>query len=418
MRLLFKETEKRSDTSDVKNPADWLIGLLGGNETSSGESVTNETASKNATVYSCVKIISNHIAMLPSQVFYYDKEAKRVRDKSHAVAKLIETRPNPYMTPFEFKQIMEAHRQLYGNAYAEIQFGRDGYPRALWVLNPRVTKVVKDTKGKIWVVTKVPDGESTKDVKISYAKVVHLKGLSINGLTGMNPIQVVREQIGIQDVSQKFLGRFYANGSTSRGVLKVSGQLQPEAKDKVRAEWEKFSTGLTNAHRVAVLDAGLDYQSLGISQSDAQFIETQKFTKAEIAQIFSVPLHMLADLDRATFSNIEQQSMEFVRDTLTPLLVSWEETLQYQLFSTSDISKGYYVKFNLNSILRGDSTSRASYYEKMIQLGIMSINEVRALEELNAIENGDKHFVSLNYVNIDKMEEYQKAKASSGKGVT
>jgi len=414
MQVLFSKLIKRSDYSDLINPTDWLIELLGGTESTSGEKVTGDVAVRTSTVYACVKIISSHIAMLPTRVFYTDKNGKKTRDAAHPVAKLLETRPNPYMTPYEFKQILEAFRQLYGNGYAEIVWGRDGYPKALWPLNPRNVSILQDVKGKIWAVINLPNQVQRK---IPYANLFHLKGLSMNGITGISPIEVVREQIGVQKASQKFLGKFYANGTMTRGVLKVPTQLNKEAKDRVRSEWESYSTGLTNAHRIAILDAGLDYQSLGMNQADAQFIETQKFTKSEIAQIFNVPLHMLAELDRATFSNIEQQSMEFLRDTLTPLIISWEQILQYQLFSNPEIEKGYYVKFNLNSILRGDSASRAQYYEKMVTLGIMSINEIRALEELDEIENGDKHFVSLNYVSLDKMDEYQMSK-TGGKGVS
>lgn len=409
-RSKVKEKRADRDVSNVTTPTDWLISLLNSTPSSAGEYITPDTALKNATIYSCIKIISSHIAMLPIQTFYIDKKGQRIRDKRHAVSNLIESRPNPYMTPFEFKQVMEAHRQLYGNAYAEIVWGADGYPSALYPLNSKNTRLEKDSNGKLWVTTSVP---TYGNFKIDYSNIIHLKSMNLNGLVGMSPIEVVKEQIGVQQASQKFLGKFYANGTMSRGILKIPQQLNKEAKEKVRAEWESYGTGLSNAHRVAILDAGLDYQSLGMSQTDAQFIETQKYTKSEIAQIYNVPLHMLADLERATFSNIEQQSLEFVRDTLTPLLVSWEQTLSYQLFSTNDIKRGYYIKFNLNTILRGDSTSRANYYEKMIQLGVYSINEVRNLEELDGIEGGDDHRVDLNHISLKIADEYQMTKAGA-----
>ncbi len=411
---IFKRNIVENETANTTSLNSFLINLFGADNTDAGENITSETAIKTSTVYACIKILSNHIAMLPCQLYQLDKTGKRVRDKKHKVSKLLENRPNPYMTPFEFKQTMESHRQLYGNAYAEIEWGKDGYPKNLWILNPTKTKVVRDLKSyKIWITTVTPDGTN---VKIPYSNIIHLKGLSINGLTGVSPIEVARQTIGVQVASEKYLGKFYNNGTTAKGILKIPTQLNKEAKDKVRTEWENYSKGLNNAHRVAILDAGIDYQAIGMTQADAQFIETQKFTVSEIAKIFNVPPHMIGELDRATFNNIEQQSMEFVRDTLTPLLVSWEQILQYQLLSNSDINeRGYYIKFNLNSILRGDSNSRATYYEKMIQLGVYSINEVRDLEEKDSIENGDKHFVSLNYVSIDKMDEYQMTKAQ-GKG--
>nr|DAL60800.1 MAG TPA_asm: HK97 Family Phage Portal Protein [Caudoviricetes sp.] len=413
--MLFRKLEQRSekvDTSDLKNPNKWLINLIGGNETYSGENVDTSTAINIAAVYACIRILSNHVAMLPLQL-YQETRNKKKRIHDHQIAKLIETRPNPYMTPFQFKQTMEAHRQLYGNAFAEIEWSKTGYPKALWILNPLVTKVVmeKDNEGNLkryLVQTTLVNG---KIVYLPYSSVLHIKGLSTDGIIGKSPIEVARETIGIQIAGQKFTGKFYANGTMSSGVLKVPQSLKPEAKAIIRKEWEKFNNGLDNSHRVAILDAGLDYQSLGIKQCDAQYIETQKFSIAEIARIFNVPPHMLADLERATFSNIEQQSLEFVRDTLSPLLISWEQELQYQLFTEEEIEKQkYYFKFNLNSLLRGDSTNRAAYYEKMINLGIYSINEVRELEDKDKIKNGDKHYMSLNYIDIDLMNEYQKQK--------
>lgn len=411
--MLFRKLEKRNeDTSDLKNPSKWLIDLIGTKDTYSGENVTTDVAMNIAAVYACIRILSNHVAMLPLNL-YQETRGKKKKIHDHPIAKLIEIRPNPYMTPFQFKQTMEAHRQLYGNAYAEIEWGKDGYPKALWILNPLVTKVVmeKDNNGnlkKYWVQTSLVNGQV---VYLPYESILHIKGLSTNGIVGKSPIDVARETIGIQIAGQKFTGKFYANGTMSSGVLKVPQALNPEAKQVIRQEWEKFNNGLDNSHRIAILDAGLDYQSLGIKQCDAQYIETQKFSIAEIARIFNVPPHMLADLERATFSNIEQQSLEFVRDTLSPLLISWEQELQYRLFTEEEIEiKKYYFKYNLNSLLRGDSTNRAAYYEKMINLGIYSINEVRELEDKDKIKNGDKHYMSLNYIDIDLMNEYQKQK--------
>lgn len=410
--FLRKLVKRNNETSDVTNPSKWLINIIGGPETYAGEQVNTDVAMNIAAVYACVRILSNHVAMLPIQL-YKNVAGKRKRAPDHPVAKLIETRPNPYMTPFQFKQTMEAHRQLYGNAYAEIQYSNSGYPKALWILNPTVTSIVmeKNRDGnlkKYWIKTILPNG---KTVCLPYENVLHLKGLSTNGLTGKSPIEVARETIGIQIAGQKFTGQFYANGTMTSGVLKVPQSLKPEAKTVIRQEWERFNNGLENSHRVAILDAGLDYQSLGIKQSEAQYIETQKFSIAEIARIFNVPPHMLAELERATFSNIEQQSLEFIRDTLSPLLISWEQELQYQLFLEDDVfNKKYYFKFNINSLLRGDSQARAAYYEKMINLGIYSINEVRELEDKDKIKNGDKHYMSLNYIDIDLMNEYQKQK--------
>lgn len=404
------ETEKESN---VTTPSKWFVNWINGGETSSGEVVNEETAMKMAAVYACIRLLSQSVAKLPLHV-YNNKGGKKIKDERHAVTQLLETRPNPYMTPFDFKMTMEAHRQLYGNAYAEIQFGRDGYPKGLWILNPELTEVVTDDKnhGRVWYTTVLPDGQT---VKLKYENVLHIKNIGLTGLKGMSPIAVARETIGSQMASQKYVSKFYKNGTTAKGVLSVPGvTLKPEAKKIVREEWEKMNTGMTNANRIAILDSGITYQDLTMSQADAQFIETQKLNTTDIARIYNVPPHMIADLEHATFSNIEHQSISFVKNTLQPLLVSWEQALNFQLFTPTE-QKNYYCKYNVDSELRGDSKSRAEYYEIMERIGAYNIDEIRDKEDLPALEDGlgKKHLISLNYTFLDKLEEYQMSKGQS-----
>lgn len=394
-------------------PSKWFINWLNGGESESGEYVTEETAMKMASVYACIRLLSQSVAKLPLHT-YSTKNGKKDREYIHPVAYLLETRPNPYMTPYEFKQTMEMHRQLYGNAYAEIQFGRDGYPKGLWILNPSVTDVVTDEKnhGKVWYTTVLPDGQA---VKLKFENVLHIKNIGITGIKGMSPISVARETIGSQMASQKYVSKFYKNGTTAKGVLTVPGvTLKPEAKKIVREEWEKMNTGMTNANRIAILDSGITYQDLTMSQADAQFIETQKLNTTDIARIYNVPPHLIGDLEHATFSNIEHQSISFVKNTLQPLLVSWEQAIQYQLFTPTE-QKRYYCKYNVDSELRGDSKSRAEYYEIMERIGAYNIDEIRNKEDLPELENGlgKKHLISLNYTLLEMLEEYQMGKVNS-----
>lgn len=411
--LINNETAETEKESNVTTPSKWFVNWINGGETSSGEVVNEETAMKMAAVYACIRLLSQSVAKLPLHV-YNNKGGKKIKDERHAVTQLLETRPNPYMTPFDFKMTMEAHRQLYGNAYAEIQFGRDGYPKGLWILNPELTEVVTDDKnhGRVWYTTVLPDGQS---VKLKYENVLHIKNIGLTGLKGMSPIAVARETIGSQMASQKYVSKFYKNGTTAKGVLSVPGvTLKPEAKKIVREEWEKMNTGMTNANRIAILDSGITYQDLTMSQADAQFIETQKLNTTDIARIYNVPPHMIADLEHATFSNIEHQSISFVKNTLQPLLVSWEQALNFQLFTPTE-QKNYYCKYNVDSELRGDSKSRAEYYEIMERIGAYNIDEIRDKEDLPALEDGlgKKHLISLNYTFLDKLEEYQMSKGQS-----
>ena len=411
--LINNEATETENETNVTTPSKWFINWINGGETESGEIVNEETAMKMATVYACIRLLSQSVAKLPLHV-YNDKNGKKEKDEKHPVTYLLENRPNPYMTPYEFKLTMEAHRQLYGNAYAEIQFGRDGYPKALWILNPELTDVVTDDKnhGKVWYTTVLPDGQA---VRLKYENVLHIKNIGITGLKGMSPIAVARETIGSQMASQKYVSNFYKNGTTAKGVLTVPGvTLKPEAKKIVREEWEKMNTGMTNANRIAILDSGITYQDLTMSQADAQFIETQKLNTTDIARIYNVPPHMIADLEHATFSNIEHQSISYVKNTLQPLIVSWEQALKYQLFTPTE-QKNYYCKYNVESELRGDSKSRAEFYEIMERIGAYNIDEIRNKEDLPALDNdlGKKHLISLNYTFLDKLEEYQMAKGQN-----
>nr|WP_278429845.1 phage portal protein [Brevibacillus laterosporus] len=397
--------------SDLQNPKDWLVNLLGGSTTYSGERVTGDTALLNSNVYTCASILGGDIGKLPIQIFTR-KGGRIERDRNHPVTNLLGIRPNPYMSAYTFKELLQVHLMLWGNAYALIDWGWDGRPQALWPLNPSLTEVTTDLNtGEVWYITTLTNGEQRK---IPWFDVLHVKAISKTGLKGISPISVIREKLGIQQASDKFIGAFYANGTTSRGILKVPDILQPEAKDRTREEWQKLNSGLNNAHKVAILDGGLDYQSLGMPLKDAEFIETQKFGIGEIAKIYKIPPHKLGQLDRATFSNIEHQSIEYVKNTLQPIITNWEQEIDYKLF-TSKERKQYYSKFNVESELRGDSQSRAQYYKDMVSISAITFNEVREKENQNGYgEIGDRPIIPLNVTWLDQLEELQKTKASKG----
>lgn len=383
-----------------------------GYEASSGEKVTVDSALGIPTVYRCVNIKANAVAMLPFQAYKRTNQG-REREKAHAVAKLLEKRPNPYQSPFKFKHLIETHRNTWGNAYINIDWGWDGRPKALWLLNPARTEPVVDVEtNQVWFVTTLPNGEQTK---IAYGDIVNLTALTTDGLKGKPPIQVAREAIGSSQAAQKFKGKFYKHGAANSGFLKIPGMLNPDAKEVVRSEWEKANTGINNAQRIAILDAGLEFQSISMPLKDAQFVESMKFDKAEIATMFDIPLHMVNELDRATHTNIEHENLSFIQNTLSPILRQYEEEFSYQLFSEKE-QQTFYLKFNLESLLRADKKTQAEFYKTMLDVGVYSINEVRELEERNAIDGGDIHRVDLNHVSIGIADEYQLARAGASKG--
>jgi len=395
-------------SSGVTNPEEWFVDLLGGsNRASSGEDVTVKSAVNVPTVYTCVDILASSIATMPFQTFRRT-ESGREREHAHVVPRLMEVRPNPYQSPFTFKHLAETHRNLWGNAYINVKWRPDGLPKELWLLDPSVTEPVLDVQtGQLWYQTVLPDGEHKY---LQHVDVIHLHTMSLDGLKGKTPIQAAREAIGSSQAAQKFKGKFFSNGATTSGALKASGQLNREAKKKIREEWEHMTAGLDNAERIAILDAGLEWQDIGMPLRDAQFIEGMKFDKSEIANIYHIPLHMINELDRSTHSNIEQQALDFIQNTLQPIVVQYEEEFTYKLFTEPELAR-FYLKANIQSLLRADSTSRANFYQTMIEIGALSINEVRALEEMNAIEGGDQHRVDLNHVDIRIAEEYQLARA-------
>ncbi|GAB6990864.1 phage portal protein [Paenibacillus pini] len=408
--------DRRSMEGGLLSPPQWLLDLFGVSNTASGEIVTNDSALMNSNVYTCASILGGDVGKLPIQVF--KKRGGGIeRDSNHPVSKLLGTRSNPYMSAYTFKELMQVHVTVWGNGYANIEWETsgpyNGMPKALWPLDPSKTDVHVDTiTGEIWYVTTLPNGEIRK---LKNFDVLHVKGISKSGLKGITPISVIREELGVQQSQRKFLGSFYSNGTATRGILKIpNGTLDKPAKDKARDEWQKANSGLNNAHRIAILDAGMEYQNLGMPLNDAQFIETSKFGIMEVGKIYKVPGYKLGLTD-VKFSNMENQSLEYVKSTLQPIFTNWEQECDYKLFTELE-RKRYYTKYNVSGELRGDSTSRAAYYKEMIAMGVYTINEVRELEERDNIgEMGDKHFVSLNYVSLDKMDQYQMLKAGISK---
>lgn len=379
--------------------------------TSTGEYLSNENTICNSNVYTCVSVLADDIAKLPLQVLKYSKNGAE-KDYSHPITKLLTIRSNPFMSAYTFKQTMKMYECLWGNAYAEIE--RDpfsGIPINLYPLDPKNVDIYLDDETmELWYVVYLPNGEVRK---LNYYDVLHFKTVG-NGYVGIPPITSVREAISNQNIMDKFLGSFYKNGTTTKGILQTPTTLKGEAKEKMRNEWQKLNSGLTNAHRIAILDAGLEYKPLSMPLKDAEFIEAKKFGVNEISKIFKVPSYKLGDLSKGTFNNVEQQSMDYIKSTLLPIANSWEQEIVYKLLTPTE-RRRYYVKFNFNAELRADSKTRAEYYEIMERIGAITINEIRDLEEMSNIgELGDKHIITLNYTTLENLEQYQQAKVGIG----
>ena len=393
-----------TDSGTLLNPAQWLIDVIGG-----GAVLTPEQAAKNSNVAACVSILADDIGKLPIHTFNNQKKDIGMK---HPVAKLLYERPNPFMSAFVFKQTIQGHIGIYGNGIAYIKWGPDGYPVALWPLDPVRTFVQLDAAtGTLHYRTQNAQGE-VYDLKPD--EVLHFKAFTRDGIIGIPPWKTLIDELDSQNALKSFICDFYRNSTLSSGILKTATKLNAEAKEKVRSEWEKLNSGKDNQGKIAVLDVGLDFHQLGMPLDQAQFLDTQKFGITEVAKVYRVPPHKLAQLDRATYANAEAMGLDYIKTTLLPIFTQWEQEINYKLFTETERAS-FYVKFNAAAELRGDSTARAGYYRDMLNNGIYTINEIREMEEMDGIgKNGDKHFVSLNYTTLDQVGQQDASKGGEG----
>jgi HK97 family phage portal protein len=369
--------------------------LFGG--TTSGKAVNERTAMQTSAVYACVRILSESIAGLPLHVYRYSNGGGKERAHGHPLQKLLHDEPNREMTSFVFRETLMAHLLFWGNAYAQIIRDGRGYPVALYPMLPDRMSVDRDTGGEL-IYTYQSD---KAQVKLRKESVLHISGLGFDGLIGYSPIAMAKNAIGLAIATEDYGAAFFANGANPGGVLEHPGVIQPEQADRLRESWQSQFGG-ANAHKVAVLEEGLKFHQMSIPPEQAQFLETRKFQINEIARIFRVPPHMVGDLEKSSFSNIEQQSLEFVKYTLDPWVVRWEQSLQQSLVLPSEKSS-VFIKFNLDGLLRGDYQSRMQGYSVGIQNGFYSVNDVRGLEDMNLLsdsEGGNVHVLNGNMVKL------------------
>lgn len=376
--------------------------FMGGS--SAGKNVNERSAMQMTAVYACVRILSEAIAGLPLHMYRYKDEGGKEKATGHTLYHLLHDEPNPEMTSFVFRETLMTHLLLWGNAYAQIIRNGRGEVIALYPLMPNRMEVNRDSNGMLYYVyQKTSDDAPTMEgssVILSPSEVLHVPGLGFDGLVGYSPIAMAKNAIGLSMAAEEYGAKFYANGAAPSGVLEHPGVLKDPA--KVRDSWNAAFGGSSNSHKVAVLEEGLKYTPISISPNEAQFLETRKFQIDEIARIFRVPPHMVGDLEKSSFSNIEQQSLEFVKYTLDPWVVRWEQSLSRALLSETE-KKSYFFKFNLEGLLRGDYQSRMQGYSVGIQNGFMCPNDVRELENLDLIPDelgGNKYMVNGNMVDL------------------
>lgn len=367
--------------------------------TTAGKPVNEQTAMQMTAVYSCVRILSETVAGLPLHVYRYNDTGGKEKILQHPLYKLLHDEPNPEMTSFAFRETLMSHLLLWGNAYAQIIRNARGEVLALYPLMPNKMTVDRDSNGRLfYLYQKSTDDAPTlgKDsrVYLDPSDVLHIPGLGFDGLVGYSPIAMAKNAVGLAIATEEYGAKFFANGAAPGGVLEHPGTIKDP--QKIKESWNAAYQGSTNAHRVAVLEEGMKYQAIGISPEQAQFLETRKFQINEIARIFRIPPHMLADLEKSSFSNIEQQSLEFVKYTLDPWVVRWEQAMCRALLSPSE-KPTVFIKFNVDGLLRGDYASRMTGYATARQNGWMSANDIRELENLDRIPaelGGDLYLIN------------------------
>ncbi|EMP0350012.1 phage portal protein [Clostridioides difficile] len=372
--------------------------------TTSGKPVNEHTAMQMTAVYSCVRILAEAVAGLPLHLYKYTESGGKEKAISHPLYFLLHDEPNPEMSSFVFRETLMTHLLLWGNAYAQIIRNGKGEVIALYPLMPNRMSVDRDSSGSLYYsYTRYSDEAPTMNgmtVTLRPSDVLHIPGLGFDGLVGYSPIAMAKNAIGMAIACEEYGAKFFANGAAPGGVLEHPGTIKDP--QKVRDSWNAAYQGSSNSHRVAVLEEGMKYQSIGISPEQAQFLETRKFQINEIARIFRVPPHMVGDLEKSSFSNIEQQSLEFVKYTLDPWVIRWEQAISRSLLRP-DEKKLYFAKFNVDGLLRGDYVSRMNGYATARQNGWMSANDIRELENLDRIPpelGGDLYLINGNMTKL------------------
>lgn len=355
--------------------------------TISGKPVNERTAMQTTAVYACVRILAEAVASLPLHVYEYQDDGGKKQVHDHPLYYLLHDEPNPEMTSFVFRETLMSHLLIWGNAYAQII--RDGAGRVLglYPLLPDKMDVQRDDRGNIYYVYSRNSDENPMfkeygDIRLKAEDVLHIPGLGFDGLIGYSPIAMAKNAVGMTLACEEYGASFFANGANPGGVLEHPGVLKDPS--KVRESWNSVYRGVNNAHKIAVLEEGMKYQQIGIPPEEAQFLETRKFQINEIARLYRIPPHMVGDLDKSSFSNIEQQSLEFVKYTLDPWVIRWEQSLQRSLLLPGEKGK-YFIKLNVDGLLRGDYQSRMNGYAVGRQNGWFSANDIREMENMNPI---------------------------------
>lgn len=364
------------------------------NREAAGQSIgTPTTAMKLSAVFACVRILGETMGELPL-ILYQQNGESRSRATNHYLYKLLHDRPNPLMTAFEFRETVQGHLALWGNAYIQLDYDVRGRVQELWPLLPGRMLETKRDGNRILYHYQQPNG---KMIWMSSDTIWHLRGLGGDGLNGYSVVGFARRSFESGLMADEFAYRFYKNDARPGIVLSHPGELSEGAHENLRKSWEEVHRGVEKSHKPAILEEGMTLHEVGMPLNDAQFIETRNFQIEDVARWFRMQPHKIGHMENATFSNIEHQSIEHVVDTIHPWAKRWEQSIQQTLILPRDRQK-YFAKFLLDALLRGDTASRFDAYSKARQWGWLSANDIRKLENMNPFKGGDVYLVPLNMV--------------------
>ena len=392
MGILSWLKERRARVDDDRYWGDFFSKL--GLSNASGEHVTHENSLQVSTVFACVRVLSESIASLPLIVYRRQPDGGKEPAENHYLFNILKFAPNQFQTSYEFREMMMGHKTLRGNAYAFKIFDRKKQIRNLIPLDAS-KMVVERRKGKtIYKYTT----ERGKFVEFPARVIWHWKGITQDGINGLSPITLARESVGLAKSAEKHGARFFANDAAPSGILKTPGKLDKDAAKQMKEDWQSAGTK-GEKFKVAVMHGGLDWQAIGMSNEDSQFLETRNFQVEDIARIFRVPSILINHPEKtSTFASAEQFFLSFVVHTIRPHLVRIEQSIHENIFTQNDRDLGYFAEFNINALLRGDMKSRNEAYRIGREWGWLSANDVRKLENMNPIENGDIYIQPMNFI--------------------
>lgn len=380
-------------SSSVGDPNGWFVRAITGGRTKAGTFVSEWTAQNLTSVYAAVRIISDTVAQLPMHAWQRTDNGRKVAD--HPINHALRLEPNEHMSSYTLRQTTQKHALFWGNGYQEIERNNKGQGVGIWPLLPENTYPRrKELRGGKVVVQTSIDGEM---FELDPRNVAHIKALGHDGYVGLSQIALHRNALGLAVALEEFGSKLFANDAKSGGFLHHPGKLGAKAQDNLKKSLDTQG-GLDNAHRIKILEEGMKFIPTTIPPEDAQFLGTREFQIAEVSRIYGVPLILLSSNEKSTSwgTGIEQLIIGFVIWTIQPWLIQWEQEYTRKIFTEAEIKAGFFVKFALQALLRGDMASRAAFYKSLWDVGAMSPNEIRELEDQNTKPGLDKTFVPLN----------------------